>query len=73
MAALVALAKADTVVVRDIVNQSLIVASIIGTMSWTAASSWKVIPNSEHGKYCNLRPTTGRVTSDAMLWLECSL
>jgi hypothetical protein len=36
MTALVALAKADTVMAWDPVNQSLIVANIIGTMPWTA-------------------------------------
>jgi len=35
MTALVALARADTVMVWDPVNRSLIVANIIGTMPWT--------------------------------------
>jgi hypothetical protein len=37
MTALVALAQADTVMVWDPVNRSLIVANIIGTMPWTVA------------------------------------
>ena len=37
MTALVALAKADTVMAWDPVNGSLIVANIIGTMPWTVA------------------------------------
>jgi hypothetical protein len=37
MTALVALAKADTVMAWDPVNQSLIVANIVGTMPWTVA------------------------------------
>jgi hypothetical protein len=36
MAALVALAKANTVMAWDPVNRSLIIANIIGTMPWTA-------------------------------------
>lgn len=39
MTALVALAKADTVMVWDPLNRSLIVANIVGTMPWTADSS----------------------------------
>lgn len=35
MTALVALAKADTVMAWDPLNRSLIVANIIGTMPWT--------------------------------------
>lgn len=35
MAALVALARADTVMAWDPVKQSLIVANIVGTMPWT--------------------------------------
>ena len=38
MTALVALAKADTVMVWDPVNRSLIVANIVGTMPWTVAA-----------------------------------
>jgi hypothetical protein len=38
MTALVALAKADTVMVWDPVNRSLIVAGIVGTMPWTVAA-----------------------------------
>lgn len=37
MTALVALAKADTVMMWDPVNRSLIVANIVGTMPWAAA------------------------------------
>jgi hypothetical protein len=37
MAALVALARADTVMAWDPVNRSLIIANIIGTMPWTAS------------------------------------
>jgi hypothetical protein len=36
-AAVVALAKADTVLAWDPVNHVLIVANIVGTMPWTAA------------------------------------
>ena len=36
MTALVALAKADTVMAWDPVNRTLIVANIVGTMPWTA-------------------------------------
>jgi hypothetical protein len=39
MTALVALAKADTVIVWDPVNRSLLVANIVGTMPWTANGS----------------------------------
>ena len=39
MAALVALAKADTVMVWDPVNRLLIVANIVGTMPWTVEGS----------------------------------
>jgi hypothetical protein len=39
MTALVALAKADTVMVWDPVNRSLIVANIVGTMPWTVNGS----------------------------------
>ncbi len=39
MTALVALAKADTVMAWDPMNRSLIVANIVGTMPWTTASS----------------------------------
>lgn len=35
MTALVALAKADTVLMWDPLNRSLIVANIVGTMPWT--------------------------------------
>jgi hypothetical protein len=35
MTALVALATADTVMVWDQVNRSLIIANIVGTMPWT--------------------------------------
>jgi hypothetical protein len=35
MTALVALAKADTVMAWDPLNQSLIIANIVGTMPWT--------------------------------------
>lgn len=35
MTALVALAKADTVMAWDPTNQALIVANIVGTMPWT--------------------------------------
>lgn len=35
MTALVALAKADTVMAWDPLNRSLIVANIVGTMPWT--------------------------------------
>ncbi len=38
MAALVALAKADTVMAWDPVNRSLIVANIVGTMPWTVVA-----------------------------------
>ncbi len=37
MTALVALAKADTVMAWDPVDRTLIVANIIGTMPWTVA------------------------------------
>jgi len=37
MTALVALARADTILVWDPTNRSLIVANIVGTMPWTAA------------------------------------
>lgn len=37
MTALVALARADTVMAWDPLNKSLIVANIVGTMPWTAA------------------------------------
>lgn len=37
MTALVALARADTIMVWDPTNRSLIVANIVGTMPWTAA------------------------------------
>ena len=37
MTALVALAKADTVLAWDPLNRSLIIANIVGTMPWTAA------------------------------------
>jgi hypothetical protein len=37
MTALVALARADTVMAWDPLNQSLIVANIVGTMPWTVA------------------------------------
>jgi hypothetical protein len=37
MSALVALAKAGTVMAWDPLNQSLIIANIVGTMPWTAA------------------------------------
>ncbi|MGZ3599786.1 MAG: hypothetical protein ACXWQR_11255 [Ktedonobacterales bacterium] len=37
MTALVALAKADTVLAWDPLNRSLIVANIVGTMPWTVA------------------------------------
>jgi hypothetical protein len=36
MTALVALARADTVMAWDPLNRSLIVANIVGTMPWTA-------------------------------------
>jgi hypothetical protein len=36
MTALVALAKADTVMAWDLLNRTLIVANIVGTMPWTA-------------------------------------
>ena len=39
MTALVALAKADTVMVWDPLNRSLIIANIVGTMPWTVDSS----------------------------------
>jgi hypothetical protein len=39
MTALVALAKADTVMAWDPVNRSLIVANIVGTMPWTVDES----------------------------------
>ena len=39
MTALVALAKADTVMAWDPLNRSLIVANIVGTMPWTAVGS----------------------------------
>jgi hypothetical protein len=39
MTALVALAKADTVMVWDPLNRSLIIANIIGTMPWTVGES----------------------------------
>jgi hypothetical protein len=38
MTALVALARADTVMAWDPQNRSLIVANIVGTMPWTVAS-----------------------------------
>ena len=38
MTALVALAKADTVMAWDPINRSLIIANIVGTMPWTTAS-----------------------------------
>ena len=38
MTALVALAQADTVMAWDPVNQSLIIANILGAMPWTVAS-----------------------------------
>ncbi|HEY8325657.1 MAG TPA: hypothetical protein VIG77_14255 [Ktedonobacterales bacterium] len=37
MTALVALARADTVMAWDPVNHSLIVANVVGTMPWTVA------------------------------------
>ena len=39
MTALVALSKADTVMMWDPTNRSLIVANIVGTMPWTVGSS----------------------------------
>jgi hypothetical protein len=39
MAALVALAKADTVLAWDATNVCLIVANIVGTMPWTVAGN----------------------------------
>ncbi len=39
MTALVALAKADTVMMWDPQGPSLIIANIVGTMPWTAAGS----------------------------------
>ena len=39
MNALVALAKADTVMAWDPQNRALIVANIVGTMPWTTGSS----------------------------------
>jgi hypothetical protein len=36
MTALVALAKADTVMMWDPVNRTMIIANIVGTMPWTA-------------------------------------
>jgi hypothetical protein len=39
MTALVALARADTVLAWDPRNRSLIVANIVGSMPWTAAGS----------------------------------
>jgi hypothetical protein len=39
MTALVALAKADTVMAWDPLNRSLIVANIVGTMPWTVEDS----------------------------------
>jgi hypothetical protein len=39
MAALVALAKADTVMAWDPLDQTLIVANIVGTMPWTVEGS----------------------------------
>ena len=39
MTALVALAKADTVMAWDPLNRSLIVANIVPTMPWTAVGS----------------------------------
>jgi hypothetical protein len=39
MTALVALAKADTVMAWDPSNRALIVANIVGTMPWTAGGS----------------------------------
>jgi hypothetical protein len=39
MSALVALAKADTVMAWDPLNRSLIIANIVGTMPWTVSGS----------------------------------
>ena len=39
MTALVALARADTVMAWDPENKALIIANIVGTMPWTADSS----------------------------------
>jgi hypothetical protein len=39
MTALVALAKADTVMAWDPQNRSLIIANIVGTMPWTVADN----------------------------------
>lgn len=39
MTALVALAKADTVMAWDPLNRSLIIANIVGTMPWTGVGS----------------------------------
>ncbi|HEV2461989.1 MAG TPA: hypothetical protein VGS80_26855, partial [Ktedonobacterales bacterium] len=39
MTALVALAKADTVMAWDPLDQTLIVANIVGTMPWTVDGS----------------------------------
>ena len=39
VAALVALARAETVMAWDPLNRSLIVANIVGTMPWTALGS----------------------------------
>jgi hypothetical protein len=39
MTALVALAKADTVMAWDPQNRSLIIANIVGTMPWTAVDA----------------------------------
>ncbi len=39
MTALVALAKADTVMAWDPQNRSLIIANIVGTMPWTAGGT----------------------------------
>ncbi|HEX6506294.1 MAG TPA: hypothetical protein VF221_01560 [Chloroflexota bacterium] len=39
MTALVALARADTVMAWDPTNRSLIVANIVGTMPWTASGT----------------------------------
>ena len=39
MTALVALARADTVMVWDPLNRSLIIANIVGTMPWTVEGS----------------------------------
>ncbi len=39
MTALVALARADTVMAWDPTNRALIIANIVGTMPWTVAGS----------------------------------